>query len=489
MLPSVEKYVPRRSIGEAEESYDERKALVHVSGLLGSVIDALVGLWARKPPEEDEWGSLGERGEDGELNPDSVAQMIVEDADRSRTTWDNHRRARATWTLVYRKVFTYIDTNKPPQDPDADEDMDREEARQANIRPFVTLVSPLDVIDWIEKDGRKVEVVIREEADNRDSLDDGSADVEERFLRLRLNGWERFRVVKEGENVRVERIGGNSYAYEDSDGTPRLPLVEATLPLPRYISYNLARIVLAIINHDSHLDSLDRAGALAQFLAVQGDSEEIKKEIKLGDKVLPYPPGVEPPSFIAYLMDAAGPLEKRIETLVAQFWNAAMWEFSDRPKERTATEVTQEWAAGVGAFLTQLAGAMEEAENEEKMLLAQADNPDVSTSEVGTTKFAREYKIQDVIAELTRLKELVFGIGDRLPMSAALKAAVGEYFLTRLDEQAGILQAVDEDTDVGEEIRAATEEAELQASQLSGLREEADRQPGFPEEDETEEAA
>lgn len=486
ILPNAERYVPQRERGEADESYEERKSLLHVSGLLGTVIDALVGLWARKPPDIDTWGTLaGDVGEEEEPGKDSLAAQIIDDADRNRTSWDNHRRARATWMLVFRKAYTLIDTNKPTS-----EEITREEANAMNVRPFVTLITPLDVLDWITEDGRKVEAVIREKTDTRSSLDEGSGEEVERYLRLQLDGWSRWEVVEKGESTDVTQVGSGTYEYHDSDGKRRLPLVEATLPLPRYITYNLARIVLAIINHDSHLDSLNRAGALGQYLAVQGDEEEIRKNLKVGDKILPYPPGAEPPAFVAYEMAAASHLEDRIDSLVQQYWNAAMWEFSDRAAETTATEIEQEWAAGVGAFLALLAGAMQEAENDEKMLLAQAsEGPNVS--DVGETTFSRDYRIEDVVAELKRLKEMIFGAGSSLTLTPALESAIGAYFLRKLDDTTGLLSELPEDVDVNEEVEAAALEEDLERRRDRELLDEARSQPSFPEEteEEVEEAA
>ena len=474
-----EKYIPRRVIGEAVENYEERITLAHYSGLLGALVDALVGLWARKPPEVDDWGSMGTRDNAGILAPKSVAGRIVLDSDREGTTWSNHRRASATWMMVYQTMYSLVDTNKPAVQ------MTVAEGRAMGTRPFVKRISPLSVLDWVEKDGRKVDVVIKESVDARDSLNGGEGVLLDKYLRLTPGGWRRYEMNKNGK---ADVVGSQAYAYYTPAGVRRIPLVEKKLPLPRYAAHNLALIVLAIINHDSHLDSLMRAGALGQFLAVQGDDEEVRQNIKLGEKVLPYPPTMAAPEFKSYLMDAAAPLEKRIEMLGEGFWKAAMYEFSDSPVEKTATEIESQWASGIGAFLSLLSGAMQQAENEEKWLLYQSVNPFGSplaaqnASGFGITQFAESFRVEDVIGELTRIRDLLFGMGEGVPLGSALKARVAEEMMSKLNTHSGILAKA---ADLN--IRASIEEAvdvEGQAQERDDRAVEAImNEPTQPEED------
>jgi len=472
VIPKADTYVPRRMAGETEDAYEERKALLHVPGLTGALIDSIVGLWARKSPEEDTWGALGPEDEGGDVPEGSTAWMLKRNADRERTTWDNHRRGSATWLCVFNRTYTLVDTNRPAGE------MTAEQAQQAGVRPFVRQVQPLGLVDWVEVDGKKVEAVLLERSDVRTSLDEGEGRVEDRYLRLTLSGWERYRVVKEGDREKVEKIGDGTYAYLDpTTKQRRLPLVEKVLPMPRHAAYNLARIELALVNHDSHLDSLERAGALGQYLTVQGDEEEVRKNVRTGDKVLPFPPNSERPGFIGHGMEPAQHLEERIQKLGERFWRAAMYEFSDRAAERTATQIDQEWASGIGAFLTLLGGALEEGENEEKALLAQA----AGATDGGETKFAKEYRVEDVIGELTRLKDLLFGAGDAVPLSPNLRAATAAYMVKRLDDQTGILSEA-EDMDVDEELRDEADRRALDKARMDGLVGDARDQPGFPEE-------
>lgn len=471
---AIQGYMPRRMMGESVEAYDERTGLFHASGLLGALVDALVGLWARKAPEDDTWGALGGQTEDGSLEPGSVAAKMVEDADRGRITWDNHRRALATWMLTYRKAYVYIDTNKKLATGEAD----RETAEAMGWRPYVTRIPPLDLTDWVEEDGRKIEAVIREGVDPRTSLDDGEGTTTERYLRLKLEGWQRYEIRKDGESVKPHVLESGEYDYRDENGRRRLPLVEVRMPMPRYAAYNLALIERSILNADSYLDTLIRAGALAQYLAVQGDEDEVRKSVKEGDKVLPYPIGASAPTFVAYVMEAAAHIKDRIANLVERFWQAAMYEFSDRAAQKTATEIDQQWAAGIGATLSLIAGAMSEAENEQKFLLRQAAGLE---GEDGATTFPREYRVEDVLAEMARVKDLVFGIGGTLPVAGDLEAAVAEYILRRLDDQLGLLAGFD--GDAAEEIRAVVQAKALERSRITGLEGEMRTQPGFPEEE------
>lgn len=480
---NVTQYIPQRSIGEARENYDERLRLAHYSGLLGAIVDALIGLWSRKPPEEDTWGELGEKGEDGKVPFDSVAKRILDDADRKGMTWGNHRRARACWSLVYKEVYTLIDTNREPTSGN----VSRAEARSLDIRPYVKLISPLNVLDWVEVDGRKIDVVIREAVDSRPSLDAGAGELSATFLRLSLDGWKRYRLNSSGV-PEIVAGGSGSYRYYSQDGRRCLPLVCSRLPTPRYAAFNLARIVLAIVNHDSHLDSLMRAGALAQFLAVQGDDEEIRNNIRGGEKILPYPPNMNTPEFVGHLMTSAEHLEKRLASLGDQFWRAAMYEFSDSPVEKTATQIEQQWASGVGAFLALLSGAMQESENAEKWLLYQAVNPQqsgrIDPDSVGITTFSENFRVEDVISEMTRLRDLLFGIGERIPVGDTLGARISEHVVRQLDTHAAILSQAG-DVNVRQEIEEAWNE-EAQAAERMAAAQILEEPPEEEEEEEAE---
>jgi len=143
VIPKADTYVPRRMAGETEKAYHERVALLHVPGLTGALVDSIVGLWARKSPEGDTWGTLGPEDTDGEVAEGSLAWMLQRNADRERTTWLNHRRASATWLCVYNRVYSLVDTNRP------DGDMTAEQAQKLGVRPFVRLIEPLGLVDWV----------------------------------------------------------------------------------------------------------------------------------------------------------------------------------------------------------------------------------------------------------------------------------------------------------------------------------------------------
>lgn len=489
MVPRAKEYVPQRKMGEADSAYEERVNLLHFDGILGALVDMMVGLWARKPPEEESWGLLGPEGENGEVPDDSVAGKLIRDADRCGTSWENLRRMRATDLVVYRWYVSYVDTNNTEANvPRTEEgEVTREAAQRAGVRPYVNKATALDLLDWIEKDGRLIEAVVKEGAEQRDSLEDGRGTAVTTYLRFMLTGWERYIVEKDDDgNDKVSRIGTGPYSYVDDQGLPRLPVVRRKLPSPRYAAYTLSRVVLQIINQDSHLDAMLRGAALGQFLAIQGDQEEIRKTVKVGDKILPYPSGMTTPAFVGLGTDAAVTIQDRVESLTERFWRMAMFEFTDRARERTATEVEQSFASGIGAFLTLLSGVCEEIENEEKSLLAQAVQPPTEAvafrGDVGATKFAREFKVEDVIAELERLKELVFGPSAPLSLSDGLSVAVGSHILTRLDEQFGVL-GEDNELDVEDELRAKAEEDRLERERMEGRLEEASGERGFPEED------
>lgn len=413
----LDDYMPRKSQGEHRDEYKERKKLAQYPNLLGPTLDSFTGLLFHKEDEtERDWGALGDPEEDG-----TAASDLAQDADGMGTDHEALLKQLSTFLLLYQKAGVWVDTTRT-----TDEELTRDEARRRGVRPFWKLLPPQAIVNWRADDrGRVVEALILETADTRDTLADGAGDAEqERFLWVDLDGW--VRLVEDGEaESGVQVVGTGTFDYTDGTGRPTLPLFVGRLPLARYPAHSLAKSNNAIFNGLSELRWSLRKGSFPYFI-YSGSStafDEFLDRIKRGTVAIREDfqgeAGGNGHRWIAPGMDPAQMHLEVKEMLVTDFWRQAMYEFSDRSVERTATEINAEFISSIGAFLNLLAGSMDEAEGATLRLLEQAAGQTPGEAVVRRT---RDYAVQDGMELARTLKQVLFGEMGEMPMPPELEA-------------------------------------------------------------------
>ena len=446
-IDNLTEYVPQKHLGEADEAYSERLKITAYMPLLAAVLDSIVGGVARKDSESDrKWGVL----ERESVNGTPVKDVLLKDADRNGTSWAHFQLRKLTSGLVFNETFTLIDTTG------------------VDGRPFIALIPPLALTNWLEdEDGRMVEALIVEVADERTSIFDPSEGAEaERYLKLTIEGWQRFRITEndDGEPI-VEATpfeiwdGG---PWLDREGDERLPLVKTMPRLNRYAAFELAHLANEILNLNSELRYILRAGGLGQFLSLSATDDEFSELVEgilTGVKALQLnPESANPHSFVGPDM---GPVQGMLKTLVDKkesFWQASLFEFSDQAVERSATEIRADFAASIGSFLASLAEAADESENEELWLLAQAVKPGVVDSaneaDIPTVQRSTDFSVEDTATVATRMRDLIFGQNNGVPITPEMAALASLAIFDRV----GLKNLIEDEVGIKAELIAMIEE-------------------------------
>lgn len=452
--------LPRKTQGEHPKEYEERKKLAAYANVLGPILDSFVGLLFNKEEEaERDWGALGNPQEE----PESLAALIQEDADRSGTDHEAQLKQVATDLLQFQKTVLLVDTNRT----DAVGELSVAEARARGIRPGWKRISPQSLVNWRkDADGRIVEALLKEKTDARESLGEDSSKAEaEVFIHFQLTPgdeeeqsgrWRR--LIKDSDaDTGMREIASSTFDYEDPQGRPDIPVFVTSLPVTRYPAHTLARLANRIFNLESagiHWP-IRKAGFAKLVLSGQG-IDDIKQQIRDGGaNILPEnmttQEGGKGHRFIAPSMDEPQAAAEEREKLMQQFWKVAQFEFSDQAAERTATEIRADFVASIGSFLNVLAGALDEAEQRVLFLLEQAAGEDSGEASVQRT---RDFGVEDGIAIVQRLGAVFFGERAGVPLPPEVEADL----VVKMLEKAGL--EIEE-----EEADAIMREAETRADQ------------------------
>lgn len=404
-------YLIKRYQGEPDKAFQERLRLSDFTPHLGTLIDTLGGmLFSVEDRASRMWETEGGPAGLGDVaDPKTPAHRLWHDADGKGIGWPTLWRQFALDIIVYQWMWVLVDTRGAT--PDAPH--------------VVKLINPMRVPNWLD-DGS--EVLMLESQDLRSSLEDGSGR-DKTWIRWRLDGWERLSKDSAGRAVREE---SGAYGYVNADGQPILPIFRIQLPLRRYVSWILAHKAKIIYNQESVRDYSLRTANFARLVLGVADEDqydELIEKIKKGEMVL----GEQKDSSgqHRYIAPSAEPvtaaglvLDKKIE----HFWISGFKMYEDAARERTATEVRQDVAGGVGAFLTLLKAAVDDAENGAFRLLEQAEFS-ATPSRWGGARVERsdDFASFDMAAVLDQMKKRYVGADDKpLPIGRSALVALAK---------------------------------------------------------------
>jgi hypothetical protein len=353
-------YLIRRFQGEPDQAYNERVKVSDFTPHLGTLIDTLAGMLyatedrtSRVWMDEEKKGGLGDPNEVG-----TPAHRLAHDADGQGTAWKTLWREFTLDIINYQCMWVLVDTI-------------------GGIH-YVKLVSPMQVPNWLDGPHGPTSVLMKEYRDTRTSLEE-SPDRNDTFIRWDIGGWSRWRLSKEGVAIQLEGTeNSGTYTYKNRNGTPALPIFKVHLPMRRYVAWLLANKAAVLFNHESVRDfGLRIANFTKLVLGVSGNdqAEQLLQKILKGENVLAedekargghrfIAPSSEPTK------NASEVLDKKVE----HFWISGFKMYEDAAAQKTATEVKQDVAAGIGAFLQLLAAAVDDAENGAFYRLEQAEH-------------------------------------------------------------------------------------------------------------------
>jgi len=406
-------YLRQKRQGEANDAFRERAEMADYTNHFGTIVDSLVGMLSAV--EDDASRVWGLKDDDGNVSglgdpkdPDSVAARLYRDADGMGTSWLSFWSEVATELSLTHVGWLMAD------------------ARGEEDGAVLRYLAPGAVVNWRTEGEQVTEVLIAETTDARGSLWEKGGESSQ-YLHLTLWGWARYRPTRTG----VELVGDPEpwgVKLEDVNGNPILPIRQLRVPVRRQVGYYLAKKQNAIYNRESHRDHLLSVANFPKLNVAGGEAvyNAVVEALKKGNNVL-QGTGHE---FIAPDTSSATLSSEVLEKKARELYMTGFREYGDAARERTATEVKQDVAAGAGSYLTLLARALDQAETWALHVLTQLETPEQADALfAASVSRSTEFAPADPEVTLDRLLKRTFGPDVPVPLgrtaqeNAALMAA------------------------------------------------------------------
>jgi hypothetical protein len=362
---SIEKYLYRRKQGESDDAYIERKNIVDYTPHFARATLTLAGmLWSVDYDARRSW-TKEENGE-GLGNPETEEtpmSLMWDNADGRGSNWTTLWKGATIDVISYRNFYVLVDGVR------------RDKNGNSIAEPTVRIIPPQSVPRVIyDSSGRAISVKVKTSTETIQSQQQ-KAEKEDRYIIYYEDGFETWR---ENDKQEPEQIGGRQFyggpdnpdfRYLDKDRkTPILPIFKVSIPLRANLGYVMARKANAIFNQENTLDFLLWISCFPKVFADVRDGagnfdkelfEALKTAFKEGSSVIPGKDN----KFDAPPTGPAEVKSKILEQKVRAFFTTFFQAYGDAASERTATEIRQDFRAGVEAFLILLGTTMDEAEN------------------------------------------------------------------------------------------------------------------------------
>lgn len=358
----VSTYLVRKAQAESEPAYLERTALADYTPHFSTVVDSLAGMLFAV--EGDAIRFLGDEERPGLGDP-------TDEKSSMHRLWKNADGQGTGWLTIFKQLAIELIASHCSWMV-----VDQDARGRAAVRHWP---AP-SVINWWHdpETGDLAEVLISEVVDKRASIKESTAEKFQRsYVLYTREGWERWEKTKEGKAVQV---GGQPYGrpFVNEDREPILPIYPVVLPMNRHVGWTLAKKANAIFNKESERDHLLRTANFPLLILVGTDAQFAShvEDLKRGVRALRHDPQYSSThQFIGPDSGPAAAVGEVLKRKVEEFYVTAFREYGDAAREKTATEVRQDVASGVGAFLGLLKAAVDDAENEALKRVAQIEHP------------------------------------------------------------------------------------------------------------------
>lgn len=375
-------YLIRRSQGESASAFRERARITRFPAAMPALIDAYVGGIAAVEGAE-KWFLNEEEPLGGHKDPDSLMYRMWRDIDGTGRNWMGALN-KAKKDLIVDDLyvsFTYMPDN--------------------GDYPLTEWIDPDRIVDWHEEDGRPVWLLVHESAWERPDPHD-LGELVNYYTEFDLDGYTKYRVDENadtGRTLSVVKSGTWKYPFwtDTSRTRKRLPFtwVRLSSMMGRYVGYQMAqdhnalynilsdaRWNFRVINHprlvinadDKHFEKLV-SGISAGANAIQAEFAEY----------------IAPPS------ENGEAAYRTFSNEMQQFFSTNHQRMNTPNIERSATEVLYNQAEGRTAFLSLLASAIDEIDNDWRFLSSQIvapRNPELWLN--STVERKRDFKPVDI---------------------------------------------------------------------------------------------
>ena len=355
----IDKYLVQKYQGETNEAFQERmeitnytpdflNAVLTLAGMLFGKEDAVTRSW-----KADKTESLGDPAEDGDF------RRFWLDCDGEGTNYENFLFNLAKYIIAYGEVWILIEG--------------WQKTAFGTRIPQLKLIAPQNVYRAIyDADGilDSVKTLSYVESSNVDQK--AKPGIMELYTIYYRDGFETWKHSKDGvpEQVSKDRkpYGDKGFQFMAKNKATVPPLFKVKLPFDTPIGWMMVKIANTLFNHGSSLDYVMHLAGFPKLAAdVVGTDGTVNSELmdkiaesfKQGSSLI-YGKGSH---FIEPSMTAAKLKGEMIKEKRRDFYTTFFQSYGDQAAQKTATEIRQDFAMGVQAFLSLMAQTLEEAEN------------------------------------------------------------------------------------------------------------------------------
>ena len=425
----VEHYLIRRAQGESIEAYAERVTLASYQPDFFNGVSTLTGMLfanescVKRTWERDEVTSLGDPADE-----DNEFGKMWRDVDGAGENYESFLVRVAMHLIAYGELWVIVEGWKK----DGSE----------SITPQLRLIPPQMVLRTMYTDeGKIASIKVRSYIDKAGNDHEAKSEAKEIYTIYMPEGYQLWE-HKEGKPSLIsdELVPyGQDFVYEDRNSNIVPPIFRIRLPFDNLIGYQLARKANELFNLESGLSFQLFISNFSKFLTdtVDKDGEvndklhnEISDMKAAGVNVLPGKDSkyVSPPLTDANIKSLI--IEKKRNDFYTSFFQA----YNDAAREKTATEVKQDFAFGPQAILSVLATCMEECENEILYRLEQAFLPDKRELwGIANAMWNKDFsQVTDPQKRMDKIADKVFS-GGKLPVDDETRFEVLIEWLTTND--------------------------------------------------------
>ena len=341
----IKGFLFQHSQAESEEAFEERKKIAQYKPHFAFAVDSLAGQLFAK--ESDISRTFSGEDDDSRLtlgdpdDTDTIIGRLWKNVDGTGSNYPTVWKTLAPRLIANRKWGIFVDA------PTGEKSSSR-----------ITLLDPRNVWDKIYDNGRLIEIKVYEESIVQASMQETPETVKEVVI-YTLEGWTRY--TEDGSEV-----DSGAYVYWDDKEKKEkhLPYREIEVPIRRDLGYSLAKTANATFNLESTRDFRVWSSCINR-LALNTDQSptEIKKGIKEGTGIIITTGDRGRAEYINPSQEPALASTKILEQQVREFYEVFFRGYANAGRQATATEIMQDVAAGVQAYLVLLKTAIDEAEN------------------------------------------------------------------------------------------------------------------------------
>jgi hypothetical protein len=429
IVDNLDSALIRKRQGESKQEYLSRTDVASYVPHFQRAVLALAGMIIQNEKDAERSWSDG-LGSFGDM--ETPAGRLGEDLDGEGTAWDVVKTQALVDSIGFQEIWTLV------------EGVDRTGPSQADARSdgSVKTMSPLAVKDWVrDRTGRLIEVKVKSTRDPRTTVKDKPRE-QDIYTVYKTNGYEIW--ASEGDSavnisgqMSPQAEGGtipygpNGFQYQTRDGRAALPVYKTEVPVRAPVGYMMALFSEWLFNFRNVRNFHLWSSALARsFIEATDDNGRFDEELfqkvqdllQEGSRFFPTELGYAAPP-----MDGAEVRNQTLKDEREDFYSVFFQSYGQVATERTATEIRQDIAQSVGAYLTLQTESLDEWENDMMWRLAQVNLPEASPDTWSDSSIQRntDFSELSINETLREMRQGAFETG-QVPLGATGKAEVAK---------------------------------------------------------------